>query len=388
MSETLKFVPKETIPARPPRMNKTTKDKFIFSNPNEIKKENINKRQLFEFMKNTAKDIDSYTIEKLEVLKKEDEPLHNAVSHLVILRKDKPKLRSTLGRLVYEYHGGKDWHQILPILGFMELSTISTYVLDDIIDNQPEREGKKATHKEFGTNNAIIAGSLQSFISIKLLSELKLKDNPKLKIFMLANQMWETLWLGEGRNEYMKDGTTTEKYIKRCYEICGVMFETVAKMSAVSMGCEDNEIEKIGEIGKIFGIGVMIRNDLTSFLPEVTMRNKSKALSRPSFEDVKKGIWTFPIISAMKKDECDKTQIRNLLGTNNASEEELLNLTKTLTNLGCINETLDMISLYKSKGLNYVNKLNDCQSKSYLTELFGLLENTRSYVEEYKKQGF
>jgi geranylgeranyl pyrophosphate synthase len=338
-------------------------------------------------MKETAKDIDDYTTQKLQELKDEDEKLYQIVAHLVILRKNKPKLRATLGRLIYEYLGGKDWHDILPILSFIELSTISTYVLDDVIDNQPEREGKEATWKKFGLNYGIIAGSLQTFLSIKMLSDLRLEDSLKLKILELANQMWDILWKGEGKNEHMKDDTTYERYIERCYEICGVMFETVAKMSALAYNPKMVDIEKMGKIGRLFGIAVMIRNDLTVFLPEEMMRKKSKALSRISFEDVRKGIWTYPIICGMKKaDKSEKVQIKNLLGKNEASEKELLNLTKLLIRLGCIDETLDQISLYKRNGLEHVKKLTECNPKTYLIELFELLENTRNYVKEYQSK--
>ncbi|MFA6096155.1 MAG: polyprenyl synthetase family protein [Candidatus Paceibacterota bacterium] len=342
----------------------------------------MKKRQLFNLMKNTAEDIDKYLIEKLEELEKEDRLLHESVSRLVSLRRNKPKLRATLGRLIYEYCGGKNWHDILPLLGFMELSTISTYVLDDIIDSQPEREGKIATHEEFGLNYGIIAGSLQAFISIKLLSDLKIKDCSKLKILTLANQMWEILWVGEGINEDMKDDTTAAKYIERCYKICGVMFETMAKTSAIAADSSDREVEQFGEIGRVFGTGVMARNDLTCFLPEEIMRKNSKALSRISFEDVRKGIWTYPIICAMEKEESDKAQIRKLLGNKKASGEELLDLTKTLIRLGCIDETLDLITSYKLKGLDRVDRLNESDPKAYLVELFELLENTREYVKE------
>ena len=345
----------------------------------------MSKKQLFKFMKETAEDIDNYTIQKLQELKDEDEKLYQIVVHLVLLRKNKPKLRATLGRLIYEHLGGKNWHDILPILSFIELSTISTYVLDDIIDNQPEREGKEATWKKFGLNYAIIAGSLQTFLSIKMLSDLKLENSLKIKVFELANQMWDILWRGEGKNEHMKDNTTYGRYIERCYEICGVMFETITKMSALSCNSKIDDIEKMGEIGKSFGIAVMIRNDLTIFLPEELMKKKSKALSRLSFEDVKKGIWTYPIICGMKKAiKSDTFQIRNLLGKKNASEKELLNLTKLLIRLGCINETLDQITLYKRKGLNCVNELAKSNSRTYLIELFELLENTRDYVKEFQ----
>jgi len=347
----------------------------------------MTKQAIFNYMNETAKAVDDYIISKLTELEKEDKNLYEIVSHLVLLRKYEPKLRSTLGRLIYEILGGENWHEIVPVLGFIELSTISSYVLDDIIDDQPERDGEVATWKKFGLNYGIIAGSLQSFISIMMLNDLKIDDAKKLKIIDLANRIWEILWKGEGKNEHMKDGTTVEEYIERCYEIAGIMWETVAKISAILCNAGNEKINFMAEIGKIFGIAVMIRNDLTSFLPEELMKEKSKALSRKSFEDVRKGIWTYPIICAMKNAGTeDKARINKLLGKNKATEEELIELTKLLIKMGCIDSTLDLITSYKLKGLEYVNKLDNSDSKIHLTELFELLENTKEYVNKFKKR--
>ncbi len=347
--------------------------------------DNKTHQELYDYMNHTAMEIDEYIIRHLVKLRKEDKKLYDVVSHLIALRKGKPKLRATFGRLIYETFSNSNWHKILPLLAFMELSTIATYVLDDIIDDQPEREARVATWRKFGLNYGIVGGSLQTFISIQMLFDLELKEKIKLKILSKAIEMWEVLWEGEGENEHMKKSTTINKYLERCYKLCAVMFESVAKMSAMAAGAKKGEIIFAEELGKIFGMAVMIRNDLTIFLPENIMRARSTALSRRSFEDVRKGIWTYPIICVMKKGtQEEKFSINSLLGKKEAKEKELLGITKILFRTGCIEDSLDMISFYKQKALDYANRVKKKKQKELFIELFQILENTRIYIKDYK----
>lgn len=343
------------------------------------------RKQLQNYMCETARAVDNYIIKKLADLKIEEERIYEITSYLVFIRKNNPKLRSTLGRLIYEMSNGNDWKEIIPILGFMELSTISTYVLDDIIDSQLERNGNQATHIKYNINYGIIAGSLQSFISLKMLDDLEINDSLKLEIEKLGIKMWEILWIGEGRNEHMKEGTSFETYFKRCYEVSGVMFETVARMCAFVAGAKDEFLGTCNDFGKQFGIAVMIRNDMTVFFPESLMKSKSKALARTSFEDIKKGIWTHPIISASKKMPNNEfKKINNLLGKD-LSENELLEITRLLIKYGCIDETFDLISDYKNKLMKNLENFKDNSNRLYIQEMLNMLENTRNYMEDFKK---
>lgn len=347
----------------------------------------IKQKDIFVYMKNIAKEVDDYIIEKLSNLKKKDLKLYEITSHLVILRRNQPKLRSSLACLLYESLGGKDWKRLVPMLAFMELSTVASYVLDDIIDEQPERNGDEATFKKFGLNYGMAAGSLQTFISIEMLSDLKIKESVKLKLFELANYMWRVLWEGEGHNEHMKEGTTVDRYIERCYELAGVMFETATKMAAIIYDANNKIIKLSGEIGKLFGIATMIRNDLTVFMPEELMKERSGALSRKSFEDVKKGLYTYPIICVTEKiKNKDNIKIKNLLGNKNTNEKELLGLTRLLIEMGCIDKTLDLINFYKLESLKLIERLKNSKNKQKLIRFLNLLDNTRIYVKDFKSK--
>ncbi len=338
--------------------------------------------EIMKYMKETSRESDNYTLDLLDGLKSEGRDIYEYAIHLPYLRnrlkngnKAIPKARNALGRLIYESLTDKDWREIIPALSFIELSTVATYVLDDIIDNQPERQRDEATWKKYGINKGIIAGSLQTFLSIDTLSNLDVNDSNKIKILNLANNMWLKLWIGEGFNEEMKENTTFGGYINRSYNIAGVMFDTISQVSAICAIGNESEIEIASNAGKNYGIAQMIRNDLIDLLPN--FGESSGALSKKPHEDIEKGIWTFPIIHLMQNaDEGDKRLVMALMG--NKSDNNTYSLMESMLNkYNSINATLDLITEYKKRANLEIIKLPESKSRELLLELIGLLENLR-----------
>ena len=347
------------------------------------------KKDIFGYMKETAMEVDASIRKSLKQI--ENSYLKEITSHLPLLRTDIkkgiPKTRSTLGRLIYESFCKEDWRNIIPILSFIELATISTYVLDDIIDEQPHREGQESTWKKYGINSGIIAGSLQAFLGNELLHKTNLGDKNKIKILELMNNMWKILWIGEGENEVMKERTSLEKYLDRSYKIAGVMWDYVAQMNAITAETTLENIQLASEIGKNYGIAAMIRNDLMNVIPQNIIEIRgSKALAKDSYEDVKKGLWTAPIIYAMENsDDKTKEKLRQILGNKNAEDKELVGLTNILLNCEAINSTLDLITKYKNKTLNEINRIEEIKPRKYLRQLANHLDNSRQYVKLYEQ---
>jgi len=335
-------------------------------------------------MKETSRESDASTLEFLDGLKDEGKGIYDYTSHLPVLRNrlingdtSIPKARNSLGRLVYESFVG-DWEKIIPALSFIELSTTATYVLDDIIDDQPERQKDVSTWKKFGRNKGIIAGGLQTFLSFEALDKLDIPDSDKLRIYKLANNMWLKLWMGEGFNEEMREETTFDEYINRCYNISGVMFDTISQMSAICAKENDENIRTASDIGKNYGIAVMVRNDLADLLPK--LREHSDALSKRTYEDIRKGIWTYPVIFAMENGkESDKRIIKKFLGKD-FDNEEYFKLYTILKETGAIKATLDLITEYKEKANDNIRKLPESESKKLLFGFTELLENLRGYT--------
>ncbi|UCD21142.1 MAG: polyprenyl synthetase family protein [archaeon] len=342
-------------------------------------------KQIFDYMKETSRESDEYTLKCLESLKQEGKDIFDYTNHLPHLRNRVgrdlaiPKARNTLARLIYESLSTKNWKKIIPILSFIELSTIATYVLDDIIDNQEQRQGDESTWKKFGSNEGIIAAGLQQVVSFKQLESLDLPNSEKLKVFGLATDMWKKLWIGEGFNEEMKEGTSEEEYIKRCCDLNGIMFDTIAQISAICAGGNNKQIRIASKIGNNYGMAVMVRNDLADLLEK--LRKHSKALSKKPFEDIRKGIWTYPVIHFMRSDaqEQDKESFKKILGKQCAPRYGNF-LYTLLENAGSIHATLDLVTKFKEKTNQEIEKLPAGKSRDLLFELTDLLENLRMYT--------
>src|SRR4030042_5040985 len=169
---------------------------------------------IFDYMKETSRLSDSHTLSLLEVIKDSGRGVYDYASHLPVLRNRLngdpaiPKARNSLGRLVYECFAQEgDFEKIIPALSFIELPTVATYVLDDIIDQQEERQADKSTWRKYDINKGVIAGGLQTFIALHSLRELEINSESKIRAMNLAHDMWLKLWIGEGFNEDMKSGT-------------------------------------------------------------------------------------------------------------------------------------------------------------------------------------
>lgn len=354
----------------------------------------VSRSAVHKYMRETAGLTDEYTSTRLALLKPIPE-VYQPCSYLPNLRAGQSKQRSSLGRLMYELLGGQNQEELIPVLAFIELSTDATYVLDDLIDDQPMRNGADATHEKFGINDAIIAGNLQTFVSLQMLRQIELTDT-RDQFMGWALDMWETLWRGEGRNEHMGSVTTLDDYLERSYEICGTMYETATKMCAL-MALRDIDHELVdwaGNFGKVFGTAVMVRNDLTSFLPERIMSQRSSALSRKSFEDIRRGIWTHPVLMVMcEGKEAHKQHVQDVFATAaDASDDDLEIFSRWLYSQGYIEKTLTLVTELKKRcitsltvtlGMVHDSSYNSERPMSYLQVMCELLENTRNYWKEF-----
>jgi octaprenyl-diphosphate synthase len=331
-------------------------------------------------MKQISRETDKYVLESLDSLIAEGKDIYEYTSHLPKLRNllngdiAIPKARNTLARLIFESLSSENPEKINPILTFIELSTISTYVLDDVLDNQIERQRNPATWKKYGSNKGIIAGGIQTFLSLKELKKITIPETDKIKIYELANDMWLKLWIGEGFNEEMKQETTISEYIQRCYDVCGVMYDAASQMVAITAKATPEQIQTASNIGKNYGIATMIRNDLVDLL--VDFNKHSSALSKKPYEDVKKGICTHPILNALGKCTLEeRATIDKILGT----QSDISPLQEILKRYQSVEATLDVISDYKQKTQNEIRKLPETNAKKLLMKFSDMLENLRGY---------
>jgi len=340
--------------------------------------------KVLKFMKDLADMVTPVTTDFLSKHLAELPPtIADPVVYLPTLRANRGKQRSALGMLVWmtlsDYRGGPIPTSLLWVLAFIELSAEATYVLDDIIDNQPRREGVKATHVQFGVNDAWMAGSRQWTLSLLILEQIDLPEAQKYELLSLANHMWDIMWEGEARNEHMRLNSTTNYYLERCYQVCAIMYEAVAHMAAIVAGADDAMIKKAQSVGRHFGMSAMIGNDLLGGFHS-GLGGISRAQNRQSYEDIRKGIATYPTLTAYASATPEqRAQLESTLGNPDVTEEQLDGFVQLVADLGGISKTLDLNSHYATKFQEEITRLPDCQARAGLVAIGNNLEHVRDY---------
>jgi len=360
----------------------------------------MNKKEsysIYKYMKETAKVVDKVSADGFNYLKNSDinwrkhkTKLYSSVSHLVLLRKGE-KARQTLVRLAFEAVSTKDWkkdHIVPSIASSIEILSTSTYVIDDILDHQPERYGNASTWKMFGINLGILAGYLQDNIAREVLRKgiESLDDKIKVKILDLYADIIRQVNEGQVLNEFMKEETIVDEYLDRTYKACGTHFENPAVMAGLAGNATEKELKLLKEIGRNIGIAYWIRNDLFNYIPqEIIIKRNSKALRRTSYEDLKKGIWTYPIIWLMDHGiKEDKDKIKNMLGKEKITSKMLIEATKILIKSGAAMATIEFMNKYRKEARKNIKKLKESRAKRLLFIYDNMFDNAQEYVDEFK----
>lgn len=348
----------------------------------------ISKTQLFRVMKETARLVDTFIIESLSCFDKENNHLYEAVLHLPLIRaqkrhkESKPKLRASIARLVFELLCDEDWKKIVPLASVCELLAISSYVIDDLIDNQRLRNGFPATWVKHGQATAVICAQLQRELAEKILLSLNTTDLQRLRLLELSNEIFYHGYIGQFLDSQMRHRVSRDYYLQRCEKIAGIFNSNVVKMAAI-FGCASKEVfERLAKFGYWHGVALQIRNDLVDYLPsEIITAAGSDSINRIPFEDFRNGKWTLPLLEAYKhaNKEC-REQIELLLKQETLSSSDYRILIEIMLETGAYQSTLDLVSMYKGKALAYLAAFPEKPAKHYLMLLLDSIENGRAYV--------
>lgn len=341
-----------------------------------------------DYINETNQVVDDFTLKFLKKLKQDKDFPYKAVSHLPVLRMGVPKVRCVLLRLIYESIKPKeDWEEILPLAAALELYGNSTYVLDDIFDNQHVRIGDSATWKKFGLSKAIIAGIIQRDIAARMASGC-FKNNPKDKTLDYFEEMDYFLYIGQYLNEDLLEESSFKDYERRT-RLISIDPYYFSKIILDNLKISKKKKELLNKLAYNWRYLAMIRNDFMNLsLEEIKRKSKTKMLQGKTFEDLKKGLWVWPIIYFFKKAKTksmEKKFIKAILGNRNAKEKDLLRVVRILIKTNSLKAFLEYIRDRKKETINLIkDNMRGFEKKKWL-DFIKLTENINVYYREMKK---
>ena len=188
--------------------------------------------------------------------------------------------------------------KLINIAGSIEILHNATLIHDDIIDNSNVRRGRASVQAKYGKTIALYAGDFLFALSLQLLSEntskiTNLRANGSTMQKILAG---ETTQFG---NEY--DITITEeKYLEQIRGKTASLFGYACYIGALEGGLSKRLARSAQQVGLLFGQAFQLRDDILDYTASTA------ELKKPVLSDVVNGVYTGPLIFALKKDSSGK----------------------------------------------------------------------------------
>lgn len=187
------------------------------------------------------------------------------------------KIRGTLVRLGYELqmsnHKSKIQDDILKMGAAYEIFHAAILAHDDIIDESPERRGKKSLYKKVGTGQAITLADLGFFLAAKALTQSFFDNNIKVRALSFFSQTVIETTMGQMLDIKKADPLKVMKFKTAYYTISGPL-----QLGAILAGADPDKdrpnslVGRLGELGESLGIAFQIRDDIL---------DKEQSLTRP-----------------------------------------------------------------------------------------------------------
>jgi geranylgeranyl pyrophosphate synthase len=339
-------------------------------------------------MKEIAAAVDAFVLNELSTNCRDSGPIE-AILHLPRIRAQpyrdqaRPKLRATFTTLIFQMLSDKDWRTVVPLAAAGELLAVSSYVIDDLLDNQKMRNGEPATWVVYGQGDAIIAAQVQREVAERILLKLDIPAPRIVRVVAVLNEIFFQGYLGQLLDSRMKILRPMSDYIKRCEHIAGHFHGGLARMAATFAGASEEKAEQLGRLGFWQGIALQIRNDLVDYLPaSIVAAAGARALERIPFEDFRNGKWTLPLLCAHEHaDNADRQALARLMSDRPFSDEGMERLIHVLIKTGAYAATLQEITAYKKKAEQLLLGFPESPTRKTMAALLETVENGRSYVD-------
>jgi heptaprenyl diphosphate synthase len=247
--------------------------------------------------------------------------------------------------------------KLYPLAAVIELLHMATLIHDDVIDNSEFRRGKKSIHAQYGPHYAVFTGDLLFTKCFTLLSNQTSMSNMKL-----ISQVIEKICQGEIEqySSHYQIDNTVKQYLKRISTKTAALFALSLSVGSIEAKCSKLLTKDLTRIGYYIGMAFQIIDDILDYVGSEDLVGKSLG------NDLKHGIFTLPLIYALKSENNDLNDILLKKGYNDEDINMIINKT---VELGGLERARALAKRYTQRAFDKLNVLPDCESKKILFEV-------------------
>lgn len=253
--------------------------------------------------------------------------------------------------------------QLIKIAASLEILHMATLIHDDIIDDSILRRGITTVQSKYGKDIAVYAGDLLFTEFFQLLSET-MNGSDFLQINARAMKRLLLGELDQMHTRYKKNMSVAD-YLRSVNGKTAELF-SLSCLEGAHFGHASKETERLARrIGRNIGIAFQVYDDILDYTAD------TKTLKKPVLEDLAQGVYTLPLILAIKK--APVSFHRYLDKQEQITPKETLAVAELVAELGGIDDAKQFALKVTQKALADIDKLPESAGKMQLEKLTGLL---------------
>jgi heptaprenyl diphosphate synthase len=238
----------------------------------------------------------------------------------------------------------------------VELVQVGSLVHDDIFDKAATRRGIPTINETDGDNAAILAGD---FILARAGVEAARVSAEAARL--LARTVVE-LCIGQHQETHQLDnlGRTVDEHFASIEAKTASLFDVSARVGAIAAGLPDDQIEALGRFARAFGMAFQIVDDILDLIADPVR------LGKPVGSDLRAGVYTLPILTALESDRGDELR---LMLSGSVNEELSSEASHIVRQSGGIEHALSIALDYEADAVAALDALPDHPTVNGLREL-------------------
>jgi heptaprenyl diphosphate synthase len=274
------------------------------------------------------------------------------------------RLRPALVLICGQY-GGADIDRLVPLATSVEMIHMATLIHDDVIDDADFRRGIETTHKKWDTGTAIFAGDYLLSKAFGIITDNTVFDNATH-----AAKAFKLICEGEIEQYYSRNkaGVGVRKYLARIRYKTAVLFGLSCYLGASTTNISHSEMLALRSYGINLGMAFQIKDDLLDLQPSTGQ------LGKPVGNDLRQGIYTLPVIYALK-DKRFGGRLGKLLDSDEPDQRVIQQATAIILESGAVQQARDMQNRYIAKANSSINRLKPGPNTQLMRDLLGYMVN-------------
>ncbi|WP_456466604.1 polyprenyl synthetase family protein [Methanopyrus sp.] len=247
---------------------------------------------------------------------------------------------------------------VLPEAAAVELIHTFTLIHDDIMDEDEERRGVEAVHVRWNVPVAILAGDTLFSKAFEVAAE----GGDIRAVRELARACTE---ICEGQAMDLefeeRDDVTEEEFLEMVRKKTAALIRASCVVGGLKAGADDDQLTALAEYGENLGIAFQIQDDVLDLVGD-----ESK-LGKPVGSDIVEGKKTLIVIKGLERaDEGQRERILSVLGNEDASREEVLEVIEILRELGAIDYARERAREYAEAAKEALSRLPGNEHREFL----------------------